>query len=438
MLEGRTTAEARAAIAAGLANGDPLRDPRGARLLEAIHRLVRGEFEAAYELLVAMLDAEVDDLLAIYQTACLALVLQRADETTALARRLHHDHPELSFGADLAEMFRRAGRDAAADAVIRDWLARAPDSLPARVELVQIDAKAGRIAAAAEQARIAMAIHGERSDALPDLFEAMIASEQIALAQRLADRMLLGSALGRARGRYRSAIAAVFDGRFAAAYDSIRVAIEEHRAFGDASELVQTLELARSIAPLVGDRDAERRFTRELADAFETLVGDQATAAATRYELALLDRRGGAPNMEAHLAALAEGPARDVARRRMLRSAALADLGSPHRAVAAGFSPFEENTASLVAFGLCAMRLAELELARRSFERATRMGSHMLSNQSSPYHAVLARFHLAGVLAAIGDRANARGLLESFLRSWGAADRPIAEVANARTVIDSL
>jgi hypothetical protein len=122
----------------------------------------------------------------------------------------------------------------------------------------------------------------------------------------------------------------------------------------------------------------------------------------------------------------------------MLRAAALADLGSPHRAVAAGFSPFEENAASLVAFGVCAMRLDELELARKSFERATRRGSSPLTNQSSPYHAVLARFHLASVLAGLGDRAGARALLESFLRCWGDADRPVSEVASARAVISSL
>jgi tetratricopeptide (TPR) repeat protein len=438
LLEGRTTPEAQIVIAAGLAAADPLRDPRGARLLDANDRICRGEFEAAYEVLVAMIDPEIDDLLAIFCTAQLAVVLQRADEATALARRLHHDHPELAFGADLAEIFRRAGRDSAADAVIREWLARNPENLPARVEIVRTEAKAGRMDAAAEQARIAMTIHGEEPDALPDLFEATIASEQFGIAQRLADRMLLGSVLSRGRGRYRSAIAAVFEGRFAAAYDSIRVAIEEHRAFGHASELVQTLELARSIAPLVGDRDAERRFTGELAEAFETLVGDNATSAATRYELALLDRRGGPPRIEEHLAALAEGPARDVARRRMLRAAALADLGPPHRAVAAGFSPFEENTASLVAFGLCAMRLDELDLARKSFERATQTGGGLLNTQSSPYHAVLARFHLASVLAGLGDRAGARALLESFLRCWGGADRPVPEVASARAVISSL
>jgi len=438
LTEGRSTPEAQAVIATGIATSDPVRDPRGARLLEAIDRICRGEFEAAYELLFAMLDPDVDDLLAVFCTGQLADGLQRADETTALARRLHHDHPELAFGADLAEMFRRAGRETAADAVIRDWLVRAPENLPARVERVRIEAKVGRMDAAAQQARLAMQIHGEEPHALCDLFEAMIASDQITIAQRLADRMLLGTALTRARGRYRSAIAAVFDGRFAAAYDSIRIAIDEHRGFGYASELTQALQLARSIAPLVGERDAERRFTAELADAFETIIGDQATAAATRYELALLDRRAGAPKIDDHLATLAEGPTRDIARRRMLRAAALADVGSPHRAVAAGFSPFEENGASLVAFGLCAMRLDELELARRSFERATRMGSSPLTNQASPYHAVLARFHLASVLAGLGDRAGARALLESFLRCWGDADRPIPEVASARAVISSL
>jgi Tfp pilus assembly protein PilF len=122
----------------------------------------------------------------------------------------------------------------------------------------------------------------------------------------------------------------------------------------------------------------------------------------------------------------------------MLRAAAVADCGSPHKAVAAGFSAFEENTASLVALGLCALRLRELELARRSLERATQIWSSMLSTQNSPYHAVLARFHLAGVVAELGDLAGARGWYEAFLRCWGDADRPIPEVASARKLLEHL
>jgi tetratricopeptide (TPR) repeat protein len=423
-----------ATVAAGLAHADATRDPTGARLLAALQHIGRSEFEPAYELFVAIAGDSRDDVLADYCLVQAAVSHHRPDEATALVRRLHREQPELIFGVDLADAFRRDGRPAAAfETVIRDWVAAAPDNVVARVELARVAAEVGRGDDAVAHAREALLVNGERGDALPELFEAAIASEQYAVAQRVADRMLLGNALTRARGRYRTAMVAVFEGRFSAGYDSVRRAIDEHRAFGYQSELVQCLELARSLARLVGDIDAQRRFTADLAETFAIVVGDAATAAATRYELALLERRG-APSIDEHLAGLAEGPPRDVARRRMLRMAAIADCGSPHKAVAAGFSAWEENTASLLALGLCAMRLRELELAARSLERAMHQWSSLLGNQNCPYHAVLARFHLAGVVAELGDRPRARALLDSFVRSWGAADRPIPEVAQARQV----
>jgi tetratricopeptide (TPR) repeat protein len=167
-----------------------------------------------------------------------------------------------------------------------------------------------------------------------------------------------------------------------------------------------------------------------------TLIGDVGTAAATRFELALLDRNGPPPSMDAYLKGLEDGPVRDVARRRMLRAAAAAGCGDPEAAVAAGFSAFEENTASLLALGLCARRVGELELARRSLERATHRWSSINNNQNSPYHAVLARFHLGGVLADMGDRAGARAAYESFLRCWSEPDRPIPEVTATRWLLE--
>jgi predicted negative regulator of RcsB-dependent stress response len=121
----------------------------------------------------------------------------------------------------------------------------------------------------------------------------------------------------------------------------------------------------------------------------------------------------------------------------MLRAAALADKGSAQRAVAAGFSAAEENTASLVALGLCAWRVRELELARRALERAAQLWSSISTNQCSAYHAVLARFHLGGVRAELGDRAGARAAYEAFLRCWSDPDRPVPEVAAARKLLEA-
>ena len=76
----------------------------------------------------------------------------------------------------------------------------------------------------------------------------------------------------------------------------------------------------------------------------------------------------------------------------------------------------------------------ELELACRSFERAARQWSSN-TTQSSPYRAVLARFHLAGVLAELGERAAARAAYEAFLRCWSDPDRTGPEVAIARKML---
>ncbi len=436
LLEGLTTASGREVVLTARRAASGERDPSGMGLLRASELLDAGEAEAAFALLDDVFQRDDADLLAGAALLATAALVHRTEEAAAFARRLHAQHPELMFGHDLAEVFRREGRPADADRVIRAWAAASPESVVARVELARLEAGAGRLEEARARAREAVELHRDRDDALPDLFEALVATDQVPDARAIADRMLVGSPLTRARGRYRVAVAAVFQGRFAAAYDAVRRALAEHRAFGLQSELTQCLELARALAPLVADQRAQRRYTEELAGAFASLIGDPSAAAATRFELALLERRGGPPSIDDHLAGLEDGPARDVARRRMLRAAAMADCGSPHKAVAAGFSAFEENTASLVALGLCAWRVRELDLARRSLEWATHRWSPISSNQSSPYHAVLARFHLAGVLADLGDRAAARAAYEAFLRCWSDPDRPVPEVAVARKMLD--
>jgi predicted ATPase/predicted Ser/Thr protein kinase len=442
IIEGQTTYDARDALAAARSAASARRDPSGMQLIGALEQGARGELDAALAAAGEVFHKDETELLAGTVIVRWARLAQRTEEVVAITGHLHGRFPELGFGMELAELLRREGRDADADRVILEWVAAAPDNIFARVELVRIEANAGRLAEARERAREVLAIHGDRDDALPELFEALVASDQLSGARAIADRMLAGSPLVRARGRYRVAVTAVLEGRFAAAYDAARRAIAEHRAFGWMSEITQCLELARSIAPLVANPAAQRRYTEELGVAFQAVFGDAAATAATQFELALLDppergdQRDAVPSIDEHLEKLEEGPARDVARRRMLRAAALAGVGSPAEAVAAGFSASEENTASLVALGLCAWRVRELELARRSLERASRRWSIISSNQGSPYHAVLARFHLAGVLAELGEHAASRAAYEAFLRCWADPDRPIPEVTAARKALD--
>jgi len=437
-IEGQATEAARTVLATARRAARAARDPSGMQLIGALELSARGDPEAAFQLEHEAFRQNGKDLLAGALLASWAMLARRSEEAAAITQQLHVAFPELSFGADLALWLRCEGRDGDADRVIHEWVAATPDNLPARVELVRIAANAGRLDQAQARACEMVMLHGDRDDALPELFETFVASGQLSRGREIVDRMLAGSPAIRAYGRYRAAVASVLEGRFTAAYDIAQHAIAEHRAFGMRSELTQCLELARSLAPLVADTHTHRRYTEELADVFAGMIGDAGTAAANRFEVALLECGGATPSIEDHLAGLEDGPMRDVARRRMLRAAALADCGSPHAAVAAGFSTIEENTASLVAFGICAQRVHELALARRSLALATRRWSSINNNQSSPYHAVLAQFHLAGVLAELGEHAAARASFEAFLRCWPAPDRHVPEITIARMMLEAV
>lgn len=421
-------------LAAGRAAIDRTRDPSGAKLLEALSLSAGSDHDSAADLLIDVFRDNEEDLLAGAELMVAATLVQRTHETIAVARRLHELYPDLLFGMDLVSLFMRAGRPAEAEALVREWVAAAPDNLVAAVELIRIEAGAGRSAEAERHARNLLLIHGEREDAMTDLFEALVLTHNLADARRIAERMLISTPLNRARGRYRLAVAGVLEGRFAAAYDALRKAVKEYRPFGFQSELSQCLELLRGIAPLVGDRAAHRRYTAELIDVYRDLIRDPVSAVATGFELSLIDG-GETPLIEALLEPIEDGPSRDLARRRMLRAAAVAGRGSPVDAVAAGFSADEGNPASLVALGICARGAGELGLAQRSLECATRLWSSSLTNQSSAYAAVLAQFHLAGVLADQGQAERSRALYETFLGHWGEADRPVPEVAVARQAV---
>src|SRR5262249_32211792 len=153
-------------------------------------------------------------------------------------------------------------------------------------------------------------------------------------AQAVADKMLLHDPLVRARGRFRIAQIAILEGRLAAAYDTLRIALAENRPLGLEGETTQGLISLRALAPIAGAAGDERRYARELADAF-TSFGFLGNAASYGYEADLLDAPGQCPAIEPRLARVPDQQ-RSTVRRRFARSAAIAGCGSCKDAVAEG------------------------------------------------------------------------------------------------------
>jgi tetratricopeptide (TPR) repeat protein len=404
------------------------------RLLDAFEQHRREDLATSQATLEEVFRTDPDPLVG-HQIEITAVVRQQLDDASAVARRCHELYPDLWFAVDLAECYQRSGRERDGERVIRDSVAQRPENPSTAVALIRLESAAARVAEAVRHTANLRLLHGERPAILSGLFDALVASEQLFAAQRIAERMLLGSALERARGRYRMAVVAVMEGKFATALNGARRAIDENRPFGAESELTQCLELARSLTRMIGDTAGERAFGLDLAGLFGGFIGDVANEAALRFDVALLDSTD--CQIEDHLGKLG-GAERDHARTQMLRSAGGAGRVSDRDVVAAGFTANEANAGSLIALGISARRVGELELARRSFEMAVPLWSSMLSNVASPVDSILARYHLAGVLAETGDVAGARAQYEAFLRRWSSADRPVSEVALARRAVAAL
>src|SRR5262249_36173929 len=138
-----------------------------------------GDPEAAFQLLDDVFRRNDTDLLAGHLYTMWAWLTRRTEESAAVVRRFHALHPALAFGTDLAFVFRGEGREADADRLIRDWAAMAPENIVARVELTRIEARAGRLEDARARAHEAVEIHRDDDRALPDLFEALVATDQV-------------------------------------------------------------------------------------------------------------------------------------------------------------------------------------------------------------------------------------------------------------------
>ncbi len=422
------------------ARGAP-RDPAGEALVEAA---LTATDPAALERTIRSLErhhqANPEDHLLGYVLATAYFNARRSDEQIAVLRRLHEQRPDLQFGANLAQALSDAGRSNEVEPLLTAWLQRVPDSEQAMASRVALELERDRLADAQRFAEQLLFIHGEAPHRQVILCDVLLSAGKTAEARAVADRLVGQDELSRARGRRRLGEIAVLEGRFGAAFDSYRGAVEAGRRFGMEGELAQSFEGLRVVAPLVGRQPEARQTTLEMAKYLDTLH-DAPAAAALRYELALSEPGGACPDIDVSAARVPEGPARDLARLHMLRAGAQVACASCREAVQAGMATQEHHLGSLVRFGLCAAREGRLELARDALLQSVRIRT-MTSSGGGPFysvqHSVLARFHLAGVLARMGKPDEARAEYDAFLSRWGHADRPVKEVDDARAALARL
>src|SRR5207245_1263650 len=102
-------------------------------------------------------------------------------------------------------------------------------------------------------------------------------------------------------------LAAILEGRFASAFETLQLAEREERPLGLDGEMTQTLDELRGVAEVAASPAEVQQFTERLADALDSF-GMAGGAASARYELALLRRTGGAcPDPEAALGKVPAG-----------------------------------------------------------------------------------------------------------------------------------
>ncbi len=434
---GLTTPDAVKEIELALKLIDRQRDPSGAAMLDAVDRARRGDYAGGADLLEPWFTKFPDDLSLGAALQQMYRNSSRYQDAIALDRQLRRRWPELQFGGNLIHDLRITGRDAEADREVQRWVVEAPSSEQAWSELAHTEAQAGHADLAERAARRLLLVYGESTERLITLCDALILAGKYQQASEIAERMRRADRIARARSGYRLGVIAVFEGRFAAAYEMLLTSLDENRPLGVESELTQILVLLRGLAPFAGDAPKARAFTQVLVDTY-TNFGFGSNRAAATYELALFDRGKTCPDREPMLALVPDEQGRRDARRHITRAAAAVGCASCADAVREGMTSDEYSTGSLLALGLCGIDRGELVLAQQALERASRMSFGLFAGEASPFHALLARFHLAGVLARTGDTGGARREYTAFLGAWGNADRPIPEVAQARDALAKL
>ena len=416
---------------ARLAIHDHNRDPEGEGLLAAIAALPNAE---ARKRQVAWLesdfehspDVQVGWILKAYYTA-----EQRNDELVEVLRQMHQRRLDLQFGADLAAKLRQIGRGDEVEGLLRDWLARAPDSEMALAAQVPNELDRDKLEAAIGHARDLVLLHGTEPRRIATLCDVLIAADRTAEARPLADQMLQGTPHDRRNGKLRLGTIAIMEGRFSAALDTLR-----SESMGDNTEEWQSTFVLRDLDAAFGQTEEVLRLDAEIERA-QARLGMASRVIETRFNAALAR---GCPKVEDALVGLPDGTVREIARRNVLRAAGAKGCIPCAQVVHAGLASAEQDARALYQFGLCAESEGKLELAKAALDRIRQIRLYGIGIDSTPtpYFSMLGRFHIARILERLGRAAEAKAAYSDFLAHWGHADHPLPEIDEARQALARL
>ncbi len=416
--------------AESIERADPTRDPAGRELLASMDAFYAGRIDEAITRQTRLFHERPTALTGWILASSLGAG-QRSDERVAVLQRLMELRPDLQFGADLVRLLEKMERGQDIPSILARWLARAPESEAALAANAYWSLRHGDSSSAARYHAELRLLYGDVPKSLRLWCDLRMNEGRLDEARAIALKLAaLDSAQERGRGQHRLATLAVLEGRFERALELVSAARSVIPR--DNGEQLPLLQLGWSIHSVTGNATGARELAKTLAQ--ELASSGRPEASIIRMEAEAAPGRG-RPCATARLAPEAPGlPDAPSMRAHHLRALAAHDCGDCEAVVRAGLLSREELPWSLFSFGACAERTRSLELARRAFELLEPLGApddaDALTN--SPVHSILARYELGKVLERLGRNAEARAKYESFLAAWGHADRPLAQVDDAR------
>jgi tetratricopeptide (TPR) repeat protein len=433
------TPDARAARERGRRALDRARDPVAVSLLA----LEEDQSRDALTAIVAEQDRAFtkapDDIVLGWSLAQALSQLRRHEEFLAVLRTMHRARPDLQFGTDVEESLRVMGLAAEIPALQQAWRHDAPASEQMWVGQVMAELAAGHSDAAAEHARDILLLFGRSAQRLSTLLEVQEHREALADASAVANELLRGTQLERSLGWFGLGQIAMLQGRFSTAREAWRTAAREARPFGSQGPREQSLEELVALDAIVGE-------DKELVDVLAQLVAEYRAASNHGFMAADEIARAGheAPRRCLDVATMAksvEAAGGEAGfQRELWRAAAEVGCARCRDVVQLGLSPDERRVRSTWRLGVCAEREGNLELARDAFARVRPLRTLTLQSSESPAtaYSVLSSFAAGRVLSRLGRNDEARAAYTDFMAHWGHADRPIAEVDQARRALAAL